>query len=63
MGFAWRTGRVANSHDNIHWFPLFFKGMMKNPSLLTNHERKYNPDFERRSTTLLNPDCAVERIS
>src|SRR5262245_25908682 len=29
-------------------FPVFFKGMMKNSSLLTNHERKYNPHFERQ---------------
>jgi hypothetical protein len=48
-GFARRTERVANAHGNIHWLPVFFKGMVKNSSLLTNHERNYNPDFERRS--------------
>src|SRR4029450_3425520 len=34
-------------------FPVFFKVMVKNSSLLTNHERKYNPDFEPRSRPLL----------
>src|SRR4030095_2469260 len=33
-------------------FPVFFKGTVKNFSLLTNHEEKYNPDFERRSGPL-----------